>query len=168
VCGASGTGKTSLCSTFTIEHTPFIPLEGDILWCPAFNNPDDNYRDFNETWLRMAKNIGQSGYPVMLFSAGAGVPGNIYNCTERRYFADIHTMALVCDSTILAQRLQNRPKWRNCSQDFIQHQLAFNRWYIEVGITLDPPIELLDTSKLSIQESAAVLSKWIHRHLPDY
>jgi hypothetical protein len=166
VCGASGTGKTTLLQQLSTEVTEYIPLEGDILWCPAFDNPDNHYRDFNDIWLRMAKNIGQSGHPVVVFSAGMGVPENLRNCVESRYFSNIYVLALVCNETILVERLRNRPTWRNCSEDFIQQQVSFNRWYIDVGPTLDDPLTILDTSDISIQNTLATFKSWILPILP--
>ena len=165
VCGASGTGKTAVCSALSKEVTACIPLEGDILWCPAFDRPDEKYRDFFEIWLRLAKNIGQAGRPVMLFNAGAGVPENTQNCIERRYFSAVYVLALVCDSLTLAQRLLTRLSWRNSSEAFIQKQQEFNSWYREAGPTLDPPITLLDTSKVSVEETVSSLKGWIAPYL---
>ena len=113
-------------------------LDADILWCPAFDKPDDGYRDFFEIWLRMAKNIGQSGRPVVLFGAGAGVPENIEPCVERRYFSAVHRLALVCDDDVLVERLRARPQWRNAGTTaFVESQVAFNRWFRETGPTLE-------------------------------
>lgn len=60
----------------------------------------------------MAKNISQAGRPIVLFGTGMGVPENIEPCVERRYFSEIHYLALVCDDGVLAQRLRARPAWR--------------------------------------------------------
>ena len=48
VFGASGTGKTAICNELTRVIRNYVPLEGDVLWCPAFNSPDDNFRQFFE------------------------------------------------------------------------------------------------------------------------
>lgn len=161
VCGASGTGKTAICNELTRVVRNYIPLEGDILWCPAFNSPDDNFRQFFEIWLRMAKNISQSGRPVIFFSAGAGVPENIDRCTERRYFSSVHTLALICEDDILVTRLKKRPVWRNSAFDtFIKEQLSFNQWHKDIGPTLDPPITLLDTSHISLELTVTHLNEW--------
>jgi hypothetical protein len=166
VCGASGTGKTTLLHQLSTEVTEYIPLEGDILWRPAFDIPENHYRDFNETWLRMAKNIGQSGHPVVIFSAGMGAPENLQNCVELRYFSNTFVLALVCTDVSLVERLRNRPAWRNCSEDFIQQQVSSNHWYMDVGPTLDPPLTLLDTSELSTQNTLAAFKSWILPLLP--
>src|SRR4051812_35126649 len=87
VAGASGAGKTALCRRLTGRLETVVALDHDILWQAEFNQPANGYRHFYETWLRVAVNISQSGRPVLLFGAGAGVPGNIEPCVRRRYFS---------------------------------------------------------------------------------
>jgi hypothetical protein len=166
VAGASGTGKSTLCRALTGSVTEAVLLDLDILWRPAFDQPETGYRDFFETWLRLAKNIGQAGRPVTFFNAGAGVPSRLELCLERRYLAQIHRLALTCDDDTLANRLRARPNWRQSSGDsFIQDQIAFNRWYREVGPTLDPPITVLDTSTQTVDATADAVRDWIQEHV---
>lgn len=156
VSGASGAGKSAVCNALLGQYTGAVLLDSDILWHPAFNTPEDNYRDFFEIWLRMSKNIGQSGRPVVLFGAGMGVPDNIEPCVERRYFSAIHYLALTCDDDVLVERLRARPQWRASASDaFIESQINFNRWFRETGPTLDPPIKLLDTTTATLAETVA-------------
>ena len=165
VGGASGAGKTAVLHSLLGRVPEGVLLEGDLLWRPEFNQPADNYRDFYETWLRLAKSIGQSGRPVVLFNAGA-IPQNVEPCVERRYFAEIHYLALVCDDALLAERLEARPSWRESSgADFIAAQQAYNRWLQENATTTDPPITLLDTSAASVAETATAVRRWISNDL---
>lgn len=91
VSGASGAGKSTVCHHLLGRVTQAVLLDSDILWRAEFNKPEANYRDFFETWLRVCRNISQSGRPVVLFGAGVGVPENIEDCVERRYFSKVHT-----------------------------------------------------------------------------
>ena len=78
----------------------------------------------------MAKNISQSGRPVVLFGAGMGVPDNLEACVEWRYFSKVHYLALVCDDAGLVKRLQSRPAWRHSADPaFVEEQLRFNQWF---------------------------------------
>ena len=167
VSGASGSGKSTVCRHLTGKHRQVVLLDSDILWREAFNSPENNYADFFETWLRMCKNIAQSGRPVVLFGAGAGVPENLEKCIERRYFSTIHYLALVCADEVLAQRLQARPAWRSTSSaSFIKDQLRFNQWFLHYNKAgLEPAIRLLDTSLLSIEETAQEITSWIGQKL---
>jgi hypothetical protein len=117
ISGASGTGKTTVCHALMGKLPEVVLLDSDILWRPEFNRPEGNYRDFFETWLRVCKNIGQSRRPVVLFGAGMGVPTNLEPCVERRYFSKVHYLALTCDSESLAERLRQRPQWRQSSDE---------------------------------------------------
>ncbi|MBX2999464.1 MAG: AAA family ATPase [Caldilineaceae bacterium] len=163
VSGASGAGKSTVCNYLTGRAHDAVLLDADILWRSEFSKPEDNYRDFFDTWLRMAKNIGQSGRPVVLFGAGIGVPHNLEGCVERRYFSAIHYLSLVCDDDVLTQRLKQRPNWRQSSgHPFIEEQLSFNRWFREYNQTVgQPPITLVDTGTLTLEESARTLVDWM-------
>ena len=96
VAGASGVGKSTIGWHLADRVREAIVLDADILWRPEFNKPEDHYREFFETWLRMCKNISQSGKPVVLLCAG-GIPENVEQCVERRYFSDVHYLALTCE-----------------------------------------------------------------------
>jgi len=162
ISGASSAGKSTVCNALLGQCTDAVLLDSDILWRPAFDTPEDNYRDFFEIWLRMSKNIGQSGRPVVLFGAGMGVPDNIEPCIERRYFSAVHYLALICEDAVLVERLRARPQWRTSASDaFLQTQIDFNRWFRETGPTLDPPITLLDTTGTPPAETAAQVILWI-------
>lgn len=157
VSGASGAGKSSVCHQLVGTQQTVVMLDADILWQPAFATPENNYRDFFETWLRVAKNIGQSGRPVVLFGAGIGVPANLDPCVERRYFSTVHYLALVCDDDVLAQRLHARPAWRDSADHgFVEAQLEFNQWFKR-----QPTIDLLDTTHATPDVTAAAVLHWI-------
>ena len=164
ISGASGTGKTTICRRLAGQISEAVLLELDILWRPEFDRPDDAYGSYLDTWLRMVKNIAQSGRPVVVFGAGIGVPSNLEQQVERRYIAGIRTLALTCDDATLTARLQARPGWRESGSDtFIEAQSEFNRWSAEVGPTLSPPIETYDTTKQSLDANANHVAAWIRR-----
>ncbi len=64
--GASGTGKTTVCLSLISMLKECVVLEKDILWGMVPATPEDNYRSYRNLWLRIAKNIGQAGRPVVL------------------------------------------------------------------------------------------------------
>jgi len=164
VSGASGAGKTAVCNQLVGTLDAVVMLDADILWQPAFATPENNYRDFFETWLRVAKNIGQSGRPVVLFGAGIGVPANLEPCIERRYFAGLHTLALVCADAVLAARLHARPAWReSAGRGFVDAQLQFNQWFKD-----QPAIDRLDTTHATVAATVAGVVDWIEGVLGAY
>jgi adenylate kinase family enzyme len=160
ITGASGTGKTTTCLALAVKAKDFVVMESDILWRDEFNQPATDYRNYRETWLRVCKNISQTGRSVIL--CGAGVPAQFERCVERRYFSDIHYLALVCDDEVLASRLRNRPAWRGTSTDeYVKEHIAFNRWLKSNASSTEPPITLLDTSEITAEESVKAVEKWV-------
>ena len=164
ISGASGAGKSTICHQLLGQITQAVLLDSDILWRPEFNTPDTNYRNFFETWLRVCKNISQSGWPVVLFGAGLGVPENIENCIERRYFSNIYYLALVCSDEALSERLQQRPVWRG-TQDptYLEEHVHFNRWFKEYDS--QPIIKVVDTTNALPGETALQVSSWIDENI---
>jgi DNA-directed RNA polymerase subunit RPC12/RpoP len=166
VSGASGTGKSTVCQTLAGIIQEAVLLDADILWRPEFDRPDDGYRDFFELWLRLCKNITQSGRPVLLFGAGVGVPDNMEPRIERRYFSTLHYLALTCADEELTARLRRRPDWRtNSNPAFLEAQLRFNHWFQDNAPHITPPITLLDTTNHSIQETATQITNWLYKNL---
>jgi adenylate kinase family enzyme len=162
--GASGVGKTTACLGLAAKATEFVVMDSDILWRDEFNQPATDYRNYRETWLRVCKNISQAGKPVIL--CGAGVPAQFEQCVERRYFSNLHYLALVCEDETLASRLRNRPRWRGSStSDYIEEHIKFNRWLIANGQNMQPPIALLNTSEITVNQSVEAVERWILSHL---
>ena len=165
--GASGAGKSAVCQRLLGKLREVVVLEADVLWRAELNQPEDNYRDFFETWLRVCKNISQSGRPVVLFCAG-GIPENVEPCVERRYFSEVHYLALTCEEEDLAERLRKRPVWRKCDDPaFIQEQVRFNRWFKEMGGKVEPAIELLNTTGVLIEETVEQVASWAVERVRD-
>ena len=162
VSGASGAGKSAVLRRLAGRIDRAVLLDSDILWRSEFNQPEENYSGFLETWLRMCKNVSQSGRPVVLFGAGVGVPANLEACVERRYMADVHILALVCDDEVLAERLRSRPEWRKSGDpSFVAEQILFNRWFRDHGGGAERGIELLDTTGVPVEETARCVAAWI-------
>jgi len=164
--GASGAGKSTVCRHLLGQVNEAVLLDADILWREEFNTPEDNYRSFFETWLRMAKNIGQSGRAVVIFGAGFVVPSNVEPCVERRYFSQVHYLGLVCDEDALAARLRARPQWRqSADESFIQGQIQFNQWILDQGAQPESPVEVIDTTNTDPAETATAVHRWIVQKL---
>lgn len=166
ISGASGAGKSTACNHLTGRYQESVLLDSDILWRSEFNQPKDNYREYFETWLRMCKNISQSGRPVVLFGAGFGVPENLEGCMERRYFSSVRYLALVCSNEILSQRLRERPAWRESGNpEYIEEHQRFNQWFLNYNQNSNqPPITLLDTSQKSLEDTTKEVEGWIRKN----
>ena len=154
--GASGVGKSTVCLELAARMKDVVVMESDILWRAEFNQPETDYREYRETWLRVCKNISQAGKPVVL--CGVGLPSQFEQCIERRYFSELHYLALICDDQILPSRLT----WRGSLKDeYIKEQVAFNRWLVNNAQNTEPPMTLLDTSEITVDETVEKVERWI-------
>src|SRR5512135_1839937 len=63
VSGASGVGKSTVCRILTGQLDQVVPMDSDMLWRKEFDEPENKYREYFEMWLRVCKNIAQSGRP---------------------------------------------------------------------------------------------------------
>ncbi len=164
--GASAAGKSAVLQELAGRFTDAVLLDADILWLEEFEKPQTGHRDFFETWLRLAKNIGQSGRQVALFGAGFVVPGHVEPCVERRYFSHTHYLTLVCEEQALRRRLHARPAWRKSSQaSSLRAQLDFNRWLRVEGPRQNPPLTLLDTTNTPVAATASAVAEWMQERI---
>lgn len=164
VTGASATGKSTVCLALPQAVAECVALDCDILWRTEFADPRDGYRDFRNVWLRLAKNIGQSGRPVVL--CGSAVPEQYEACPERRYFTAIYYLALVCEDDELVRRLTARPGWRDSSQSgFIERMLAFNQWFRSHASTTQPQIAVMDTTRSTVEQTVDRVAGWVRDFL---
>jgi predicted ABC-type ATPase len=157
ITGPSGAGKTAVCLELVSCMNECVVMESDILWGTDSQN-------YHEMWLRVAKNIGQAGRSVVL--CGTALPEHFEACPERRYFSTLHYLAMVCDDTLLKERLKLRPQWRRSgSAEFIEKMLQFNQWLKVHAATTHPPMTLYDGSNRSIQETVEDVAQWIRERL---
>ncbi len=162
VGGPSGAGKSAVLLELVTRSLPVVLLDADTIWSPRFDDPGSNYREFFETWLRIARNINQSGRPCVLFGAGAAVPHNIIPCVEARYFARFHYLALVAEDEVLRQRLHARSSWRGSSvDDNVTAQTQFAHWLKSSEESAQHGIVLVDTTDESVTASAGRVAAWI-------
>jgi broad-specificity NMP kinase len=160
VTGASAAGKTTVALSLMKSAQNYIVLDQDILWCDAFNTPDDDFMQFRNTWLRVVKNVHQAGRSVVLF--GTSIPKQFESCTERRYLSDIHYLALVCNPDELKQRLMERPNWRQSgTPENLERMLEFNNWLLENASSTKPNITLLDTTGVPLEQTVKATHDWV-------
>lgn len=163
--GASGAGKSAAALLLPALLPECVVLDADVLWRPEFATPEDGYAAFRELWLRLAKNIHQSGRPLVL--CGSVVPEQFEHCIERRYLAAIHYLALVCEPAILSARLRARSAWRRSGEPAtVERMLAFNQWLREHAALTIPPMSILDTSADGPQQTAEAVARWVRERQP--
>lgn len=162
ITGASGVGKSTISAELFQREKDYIVMESDILWNNSYNTPKNNYREYRELWLRMCKNISQGGKPVVL--CGCAVPEQFENCLERRYFSDIHYIAVVCDKDVLHKRLIEDRRYSE-EDGYVKISMDFNEWLKENASKTTPNMDLLDNSHLTVSEAAEIIDKSICKHI---
>lgn len=164
ITGASGTGKSTICLSLVSMLQQCVVMEQDILWGKVPATSEDNYRSYRNIWLRIAKNIGQAGRPVVL--CGTGIPEQFEECPERRYFSTLYYLTLICDDDVLVERLKKRPEWRQTrSPGFLENMMEFNRWLKTNASLTNPPMSLYDTSHKDIDETVQHVAEWVRKRL---
>ncbi len=164
--GASGAGKSALSLHLPAQLSECVTLDTDILWGVLPATKEKEYRDYQDLWLHIAKNIAQNGRPLVL--CGTTMPERVEPCLQRRYFATIHYLALVCDDRILVERLKQRPAWRKSgTPEALTQMVDFNRWLKEHAATTNPPMTLYDTTHRTVEQTIADAAAWIRERLPD-
>ncbi len=152
VTGASGAGKTTIGLNLVQTFDRCVTMDNDILWGAVPWSQGNDHRGYHNTWLRVAKNIGQAGRPVVLL--GTVLPEHVEECPERRYFARIHYLGVVADDAILAERLRSRPRWRGSGTPaIVADMLHVNRHLKANARTVTPLLSLLDTTAMTVEES---------------
>jgi hypothetical protein len=160
VTGANGTGKSTVARHLAGETRDYVCLDADVLWRPEYDTRHDGLAAFQDLLLRVAKNLSQSGRPVLLMAGGT--PDQFEASRERRYFSDVHYLALVCSDADLIARLQARPAWRMSGDPaVIARERAFNRWLHENASTTVPPMTLVDSCTMSEEETARRVATWM-------
>jgi broad-specificity NMP kinase len=160
ITGASGSGKTTAALELIAVTQDFVILDQDILWNDAFDEPENDFRRFRNTWLRMVKNIHQAGKSVVLF--GSAIPEQYESCVERRYVGSIHYLALVCEPSELKRRLLERPNWRKSgSPTNVEKMQDFNNWLFENASKTESKMDVLDTTRITVHETVEFIIDWL-------
>lgn len=161
--GPSGAGKSTVGRLLTrsLGDTAVV-VEQDVLWTAGLQDPADDFRRFRSTWLRTVAMINQSGRPVVL--VGTVVPVQFERCPERVFVGDIHYLALVCAPDVLRARLEARPAWRGWDDRRIAETLEFNDWLRRNGPSLQPPVDVMDTTTLPLDVTVDAVAAWARRH----
>lgn len=161
--GPSGAGKTTACRALMHSLPECVVLESDILYGSLDMSGDDGLERYWDAWLRLAMNIHQAGRPVLL--CGTVVPSLIESLPSRSYLAGTYYAALTCEDVALERRLRARPAWRGCDDAFIAEHVRFNQWFRLKADTAQPPIELIDTTHVTVEESAHAVRRWVRARL---
>lgn len=161
VMGASGAGKSTVVRALVGRTPGLVVLEGDMLWAPEFDHPEDGYRRYRETSLRLAANIHQSGVDTLLI--GSGQPDQFENCFGRALFSEARYAALVCSDALLRERLEARPAWRGSSDpETLDRMSVYNGWlWSRSSSDETPAVAPFDTTEVSVEATVDAVRAWL-------
>jgi energy-coupling factor transporter ATP-binding protein EcfA2 len=155
VTGPSGSGKSTTCALLRGLLPECITFDGDALWHTSFW--EDRGHWFYGAWMRVASNVQQSGRPSVLCTAA--MPQVWEDRPERRFFRDVHVLALICDDAVLQERIAARgPLDETLPTTFMEETLTFNKWLRE-------HVEHIDTSTMGPADTAARVAAWVRARL---
>lgn len=161
--GPSGAGKTTVYRHLLSRTPEALLIDHDLLWGanPAHDDPETEYRRFRDLVLAMGMRLAANGTPVVI--EGTTVPSQNERLPARCLVSHTAYLALVCDDAVLADRLRQRPKWRGWDEARIETMIEMNRALKSEGASWSPPVELLDTTNRSVEETAYEVRRWIRR-----
>ncbi|WP_243658948.1 AAA family ATPase [Tamaricihabitans halophyticus] len=159
VTGPSGTGKSTVCRRLPEAlGGKAVVVEQDVLWLAGLRELPDGHPRFRAAWLQLAAMINQSGRPMVL--CGTVAPEEIEERPERVLLGAVHYLALVCDSAVLAERLRQRPAWREWDEQRIAETLEFNEWLRTEAPAVYPDMTLVDTTERTVDDTLAQVTSW--------
>jgi broad-specificity NMP kinase len=159
--GCSGVGKTTTAQELIQRDIDFIVMDADFLYNIMPHETEEDNKNWVEQILSLSKNIMQGGKPLLWTMAGAlNYFENTYN---RRFFTEIHYLALVCNSEDLEKRM--REGRHITDSNWINSSIDYNRWFIEKGIVSNQKIDTYDITGKSVSEVADYVTQWIEARL---
>jgi len=161
VSGATGVGKTTATAPLPDLVPEVLRLDGDLLWSNEFFDRPESITRFYATWLNIAAAIAENG--VSLVFCGAVAPSNWEPLPERQRVGDIHYLALVCEPDVHEARFRSRGPG---SQDHrLPHFLNHNQWLRENASSTEPPMDVIDSTHQTPEETTVAVAAWIRSRL---
>jgi shikimate kinase len=165
ICGPAGTGKSTALRKLHGERSDVVLLDSDVLWNDF--GADVGHQTYIENWLRICREIAQSGRPVVLVG-GSFTPEHVEPSVYRRYFDGVYYLGMVADSNELRSRLEARPEWKgHDSEEYIKSMVDYNEYLYEMG-RKDGPMTIHDTTTASVDDTAHFVDTWIDKVREQY
>lgn len=159
--GCSGVGKTTTAQELLQRNTKFIPMDADFFYNIMPHDTDEDYKNWVEQIMSLSKDIMQSGKPLLWTMAGA--LEHFETTYSRRFFTEIHYLALVLKSEDLEKRMR---EGRHISDsNWIKSSIDYNRWFIENGQLADKKIDTYDITEKTVIEVADYVMEWVNSKL---
>lgn len=159
--GCSGVGKTTTAQELLQRQTNFIVLDADMFYSILPHESDEDYLYQVEQILSLSRNLMQCGKPVLWTMAGS--LDKIHRTYNRRFFSEIHCLALTCEESALRRRMT---VGRGIADEgWLQSSADYNRYFQTHDQLGDLRFETLDITDKSVSEVASAVEAWVKRHL---
>lgn len=154
--GCSGVGKTTTAQELQQRETDFITLDGDFLYNLMPHETDADYHNWIDHIMFLSSDIMQSGRPLLWTVAGA--LEHFETGYHRRFFTDVHYLALVCDSDSLENRMREGRKITD--EGWIKSSVEYNHWFVTKGIVSGHRVDTYDITGKNASEVADYVMYW--------
>ncbi|WDM23552.1 hypothetical protein [Paenibacillus polymyxa] len=155
VSGCSGSGKSIMAEEVGKIMRDYAVFDMDII----VNRND--YQTACNNWLRIALFLSISGHSTILFGHIPD-PYNIHICNYIHFFDHIYYLHLHCDNADRTERLLARGGvW---TLELIQHENRLADLLINRAQNSNPAIPVINTSKLTVSETAREIKRWVLSH----
>lgn len=155
--GCSGVGKTTTAQELMQRDTDFIVMDADFLYNIMPHETEEDYKNWVEQIMSLSKNIMQGGKPILWTIAGA--LDKFEDTYNRRFFTDIHYLALVCNPMDLEKRMREERHITDLS--WINSSIDYNNWFMETGIVSNQKIDTYDITGKSVSDVADYVTYWV-------
>ncbi len=156
--GCSGVGKTTTALELQQRDTNFIILDADYFTFMPSETSED-WAAHVEQMESLSSDLMQCGLPVMW--AMAGNLDRLKHTYHKRFFRDIHCLALVCDEQELRRRMQEGRQITD--ENWIQSSVDYNQYFMEHDHIGDTVFETFDITGKSKKEVADYVIHWMRK-----
>ena len=155
--GCSGVGKTTTGIHIMRNTADVVVLDADMFYniMPG-ETEEDNYAQIEQI-QSLSKNIMQSGKQVLWTMAGN--LDKLNHTYHRRFFSEIHCLALVCEENALRKRMAEGRGITD--QSWIQGSVDYNDYFKSHTSLGDTEFETVDITGKSVEEVAEHVIKWM-------
>jgi hypothetical protein len=161
VCGAFASGKSTTADLVAVDLKECLVLDVDWLLASLrdlarlnLSKEPGSWPDLRNVWLSIASLSARSGRPSVLFLPS--LPDEIETLTGRSLVGEGHWLLLDCNDNERVARLRKRETWQpDWTMEVLEEADRFRR----LGF------ESVPTDRLSPEEAAAAVSRWVRAQL---
>ncbi len=157
--GCSGVGKTTTAMEILQRKVDFVVLDADVFYGYMSLNTDEEYQKQVEAVEQFARNIMQSGKPVLWVLTGN--LDKLHHAYNRRFFSDVRCLALVCDEDLLRKRMTEGRGITN--EEWIESSVDYNEYFRTHEKIGDTAFDTFDISGKDVPEVADYVIEWVRR-----